>query len=290
MPFEPFSVVMLLRWAAIFQFVGRGWQHIFWETPYRAILWDQKLMEPVLGLFGIEWDQFATSLQVDQFIQGTIQGMGVLFWISAFALLVGWSLRPIRNTGLIVGGVLMFFLWIAKVKAGYPSLIVAMELAIQVTLPFLVLGVVQNGLKSNWLLLGKVAVAATFIGHGLFAAGILPVPGHFVNMTMSILGIGEAGARQFLWIMGLLDFGVAFLLFSGSRFGKYGALYAALWGFATATARVVAPIGDMPFLYLMHQWGPETLFRLPHGMVPLALAFWMGLQFIPPRPLPVESK
>lgn len=272
-------VTLLLRLGAVALFLGRGWQHLFWDTPYRSVLWDQSLMEPLIVRLGGDWERYVTSLEVDQLIQSAIYILGFLLLGAGLLLVFAWPRKKWRNLALWTGGIILLVFGIARIKEGYPHWVIALELAIQLSLPFLLWGVTRFGFRRSWRLLCQWAVAFTFIGHGLLAADIYPVPGHFLSMTLSILEVEETGARLFLQVMGILDFVAAALILSGSVLGRYAALYAAAWGFITAVARVWAPFALMPLGNLLHQWLPETIFRLPHGLVPLALAIWLGFSF-----------
>jgi len=279
----------ILRVAVIALFLGRGWQHLFWETPYRSILWDQDLMEPILAFFGVSWEAFASNLQVDRFVTICSQSIGLLLLIGGASLTLFWTRVGVRNLTLLGGGFFVFLMAMARIKGSFPPWAQAMELAIQFSLPFLLFATSRSGLKPSWRTGFQLAVAATFIGHGLFAANVLPTPGNFLNMTMAILGVGESGARQFLFVMGVADFIAAALLLAGGVLGRIGAWYCVLWGLATALARVVAHLDMAPMGYVLHQWLPETVFRLPHGLVPLALVFWLGFRFRRTTRPPVES-
>lgn len=113
-----------------------------------------------------------------------------------------------------------------------------------------------------------------FIGHGLYALDIAPLPTDFVNMTMQILHIEEANARSFLTIVGSLDLLAALLIFIPIHELRRSALiYMMIWGGLTALAR---PLGQpfLSFLDHMIQWGPECIWRLTHAVIPL----WLWLR------------
>ena len=63
------------------------------------------------------------------------------------------------------------------------------------------------------ILIMKVAIAVTFISHGLYALNYYPRPGHFTEMVMDILGVKEATAILFLNVAGILDFVIAVGIF-----------------------------------------------------------------------------
>jgi uncharacterized membrane protein len=93
-------------------------------------------------------------------------------------------------------------------------------------------------------------------------------------MCLNILPISETTAIRFLFIAGILDFAVAILLFI-PRLWKFALLYAILWGFLTALARVFGTFSfDLTWLSL-HQNLYQTVYRIPHGLIPLLLYFIM---------------
>jgi hypothetical protein len=149
------------------------------------------------------------------------------------------------------------------------------EHTIQFSTPFLLLSFIKYQKTSKLVLHLKIAIALTFTCHGLYAIGILyPLPGNFVTMCLNILPISETTAIRFLFIAGILDFAVAILLFI-PRLWKFALLYAILWGFLTALARVVGPFSFDFTWQSLHQNLYQTVYRIPHGLIPLLLYFIM---------------
>ena len=91
----------------------------------------------------------------------------------------------------------------------------------------------------------------------------------FVDMVINIFQFSEVHAKLFLKIAGVLDFLVAILIFI-PRISTYALLYAALWGGLTALARTWANFYWSFPLESLHQHLYETIYRLPHMLVPLA--------------------
>ena len=112
--------------------------------------------------------------------------------------------------------------------------------------------------------------AVVFVAHGMFAIGIYPVPARFVQMTIAILGFSEQATFNFLWIAGLLDFIVAIMLFI-PRISRVAMLYMFFWGTLTALARSVSGFNADFWMESLHAYVYETVIRIPHGMIPLAL-------------------
>ncbi|MEL6593355.1 MAG: hypothetical protein AAFQ68_24870, partial [Bacteroidota bacterium] len=124
------------------------------------------------------------------------------------------------------------------------------------------------GQQAQWVL--RILIAATFFGHGLYAIAYYPVPGSYLEMVESILGLGPAFGERFLWWAGLLDLitVVGLLL---PRVWRYVLYYAIVWGFLTALARIVAHWEWTLWLGSLDQWLHQTLIRLGHGGIPLFL-------------------
>lgn len=258
-------------------FAGRAYQHIHWDAPFRTLLWDEAWMSPIVqGVFGTPWQDYITSIAVDDAINATIIGFG---WFYALCAVAVWLLpayprlvRPILVVGTLAL-VLLAFLYMKEQFYRYGQFF---EYTLQFGSPALLLYMYRTGdaqLKFvRWL---SIAIAITFVSHGLYAFGYYPRPGHFVQMCISILGITEGTAVQFLYVAGVLDFLLAVLLFSNRRYlVRAAAIYAALWGLLTAIARVWSGF------YLSDVWGSldqtvyETVYRLPHFIAPALLA-WM---------------
>lgn len=264
---------LLVQFAAIAVLAGRAWQHWFWDAPFRALLWDEAWMSDWVERFSdYSWEEYITSGAVDEGIQSLIRAMGILYLLGALAALyirrlprfLG-SILPIASAGLILLAALYC-------KEKFFSLGQFLEYTLQFSSPvFLYLLVYRPEWKQRLLFWMKLAIALTFICHGLYAVNYYPRPGSFVQMTIDILGVGEETAFGFLTLAGLLDFVVALLIFFPRRIAQWALLYAFAWGLATATARLWANFyWDLP-LESLHQWTHEVVMRLPHALIPLAL-------------------
>jgi hypothetical protein len=122
-----------------------------------------------------------------------------------------------------------------------------------------------------------VAVALTFACHGLYAFGYYPLPGNFVEMTISILHCSEGFAQTFLKVMGGVDIVVGFLLVVGRKvniptnYQRPTIYYCVVWGFATALARLWANfLPSLPVSSIL-DWMPEFLIRVPNFLLPIVL-------------------
>lgn len=121
----------------------------------------------------------------------------------------------------------------------------------------------------------QVTLALCFVGHGIYALNLSPLPADFLIMTMNLTHLSEEGALSFLSLMGTLDLMAAIGLFLPIHEIRRSALiYMMIWGLLTALAR---PLGQPMVSLLSHlvQWGPECIWRLTHALIPL----WLWRRF-----------
>ncbi|CAM1345676.1 DoxX-like family protein [Tenacibaculum amylolyticum] len=269
--------INLLRITVFLIFIGRAWQHLFWDAPYRSFFWDEALLQPIVeGWFHTSWTSYVTSPKTDAFIQGVIIGNGVLYLLAAIiTLFINEKNKWLLKTPIYLGGVSLIFLAFLLTKEKFYHVAQFFEHSIQFGTPFVFLySLRENFSKQRLVLVLKILIAITFFSHGLYAFGAYPVPGKFVDMVIGILGCTESFAITFLYIAGILDFILAILLFV-PRADRYALIYAIIWGLLTALARIFANFYiDFP-LQSLHQYLYEVIYRLPHGLVPLVVLLKM---------------
>ncbi len=267
-------VIKLFKITTFFVFTGRAYQLIFWDAPYRSLLWDQKLISPILEFFNFDWQSYAISLENDFYIQCLIQLNGVFFLICAIlCVIVKSSSLKIIKTSLIFGGFLLVFLALLEAKSKSYIFTMFFEHTIQFSLPFIMLYYLKYKQLCKLITPLKVIIALTFLCHGLYALGtLLPLPASFVTITMTILGTTEETSIRLLFIAAILDFSIVIGLFI-TKIDKYILLYAFFWGLVTAFARTWSALIHSFSLLTFHQTFYETVFRLSHGLVPLILYY-----------------
>ena len=87
----------------------------------------------------------------------------------------------------------------------------------------------QSWEKPSELLFTSLALC--FIGHGLYALDIAPLPAEFVNMTMQITHLTEESSRYFLSLIGCLDLMAAIIIYIPiHEFRRSALLYMMVWG------------------------------------------------------------
>ncbi len=263
----------ILKFSTFFVFFGRAWQHLFWDAPYRSLLWDESLLKPVVeGLFGGSWTTYVTATSTDVFIQNSIFYTGVLYLMAAIAVLFYEKYRnKLLYYIIIFGGANLIFLSFLLMKEKFYHFAQFFEHAIQFSLPF----VFVKTVREEWTLrrleiVLKLLVAIVFVSHGLYAIGYYPVPGNFVDMVLGILPMSESQAKILLSVAGFMDFLVAFYIFV-PRVKVFALWYAVVWGLLTAFARIVSGFHIDFALQSIHQELYGTLYRLGHGLVPLVL-------------------
>ncbi|MEZ5059003.1 MAG: hypothetical protein R2879_18370 [Saprospiraceae bacterium] len=274
------NIKLIFKISAFSVFAGRAWQHIFWDAPLRTVLWEEKWMKPIVeGWFGMPWGDYVSSPVVDANIQHTIQGMGVFYALLAIAVLFYKGQSRIHEILFYIGSGLLFLLGICYLKVAFFSLGQLLEYTLQFTAPIFLIWSFKSTFNSNYFLNAvKVAIALTFTCHGLYAIGYYPVPGKFVQMVISILGVSDSTAFTFLKTAAILDLIVAVGIFIPGKAQIYPLMYAVFWGFATSIARVWANFYPEMWMESISHWLPETVFRFPHFLGPLAIVAWHYIQ------------
>ncbi|TRX48294.1 hypothetical protein FNH22_29410 [Fulvivirga sp. M361] len=267
------SIPNLLRISCLFVFTGRAWQHLLWDSPFRTFFWDQGLLEGIVTTFSdMTWFEYVTSPSTDHSITILTRAFGIFYLFMAILTLIA---QPRMRKLSWLYGLSSFFLAVLAFfycKEKFYHTAQFFEYAIQFLTPvFFSLSLFKDITRARLVFYMKIAVTLTFISHGLYAFEYYPRPGVFVDMTVNILGVSETKAHQFLTVAGLVDFVLAIGIFL-PRYGQYFLLYAALWGFVTAIARTWSNLVYDPLsLSLMNQYLHQTIYRLPHGMIPMII-------------------
>lgn len=267
------QIVSILKWATFSVFAARGFQHIYWDAPYRTLFWDENLMKGlVTNWLGYDWHTYVTSPATDAFLTSMVDGIGWFYLLCALAALFIQRLPRVAIPILLTGSLSLLFLAFLYCKEHFFFVGQFFEYTLQWSAPvFLVLAYRQILQPSTLSLSLKIAIALTFTCHGLYAVGYYPRPGHFMQMTMNILHIDKASAIQFLNVAGALDFVLSVLIFLPGRLALLGLGYAIFWGFGTTMARIYANFIPDFWQDSLLIWTHETLMRFPHFLVPLAV-------------------
>lgn len=266
------SSYSVLKIAVFLMFLGRAWQHFFVSPDYNYFFWQPGLFSWAAKLFwGLEWNEFLSNPSAQSDLKNFVKFIGVIYLISAFSVLKlhrRWAkvLVLMSNALLIPFG----FLHFAGFAYNWAMLV---EFIAQFTVPlFLVFYSNNLTVSKKYFFLLKVVIALTFTCHGLYAAGVFPVPQKFVSMTINSFGVNRDFALIYLKIAGWLDFIAALALFIPKiTIQKVGLWYMVFWGFVTALARLVANYYSFDAANSIMQWLHEFLIRAPHYLIPLVI-------------------
>lgn len=269
------KIFRILQIAAFSTFIGRAWQHLFFDAPYRTHFWDEERFSPFVEAFGVSWQEWVTMPIYSEWIATSIFVLGVFYTIAAFSVLFINQAPKLVRPIISIGSVLLLFLAFSYYKAQFFFLPQFFEYALQVCSPIFLLWYHKN---KQWttrqILWIKIAIALTFSCHALYALNAYPRPGLFLSMTMNTLGFNEEQSITYLNIAGILDLLISFMLFfPQKKIIRIALLYAFAWGILTALARPVAFFYPEFWEKSLHQWVYQCVYRLPHGLIPLAL--WM---------------
>lgn len=269
------KLIWLVKICAFTVFLGRAYQLYFFGAPFRAILWDESLLTPVVeGLTNYSWQEYATSSRVNTWIDGFTKLSSIIFLLSAIFSLF-WdkiSYNRLKKTIVWIALAILLLIGICMVKDKNYEYLLFFELFIQFAAPVLLLlnirlDIIENKKIVNGL---KIAIACTFIAHGLFAMGLIYLPGYFVDMTIMILGLSEPQATTFLYVAGLLDLVMSVLIFI-PKLSKYALWYMVFWGLTTAFARLFAGFSSNFVESSLHGSVYLVVYRLSHGLLPLVV-------------------
>ncbi|MDX2247933.1 MAG: hypothetical protein SF052_14200 [Bacteroidia bacterium] len=244
--------LFILRLATFFLLLGRGWQFVFYDTPFHRWLDSSSPTPWMIPAIGVFWLICATLAGVvkpgEKLLYGLLIISSLLLMAMTFALWQGSSYQfaqLIEQTAQ----------WATPLLLIYALMSASMN---------------HSGAGPSVEKLILVTTALVFTGHGLYASGIFPQPANFHYMVTSILGISGVSASWFLRVAGIMDFVVSAAIFI-PRLRRVGLAYMAVWGLLTALARVIAYVELTDLGATLFEWLPQVLFRLPHGLLPLVV-------------------
>lgn len=274
------TALFILFLASFLIFFGRSMQLILWDAPFRELIWDERLMKPIVqGVFGRSWQEYATDLSIDIKVQRTIKAIGWIILSGAVStVLLYFSKKRIFRIPIYIASVFVTLIVFLEFKEKFFHSAQMIEGTIQALAPICFIWLLNPKIKIKYIqFFLKIIIGLTFLGHGLYAVGVYATPGNFVDMTIILLGVNEEQAKLFLHIVGWLDIIIFPLLFIPKTI-KPALWYAIIWGVLTALARIFYYLEltnfELNSFFMVH----DTLFRLAHGLVPLALYFYLNHQ------------
>ena len=269
------QIFFILQLATVAVFLGRAWQHLIWDAPYRTLLWDEAWMSGIIPwLFDMPYEDFVTSIKMDDTIQMMIKGVGWFYFLCGLVAIFIKKIPRIVTYLLWVGTASLIFLAFLYCKEKFFQVGQFSEYTLQFSTPiFLYFLWKKQKTSEHFILAMKIAIAITFVSHGLYALNYYPRPGHFTQMVIDILGVSEASAEQFLTTVGIMDFMIAVGIFLPKNFGKAMLWVAVIWGFATTMARIFGHFYLDMIEDTLTMWVHEAMYRAPHFLIPLAVIF-----------------
>ncbi|MEM8524677.1 MAG: hypothetical protein AAGG68_08535 [Bacteroidota bacterium] len=274
-------IFRLLQAAAFTVFLGRGLQHLLYGAPYRTLLWDEAWMSWLVeGIFQTPWSDYVTNAAVDENITIATKIIGVFYLLCALISLFLKKLPRFFGHFLPIGAVGLIFLAFLYYKERFFQLAQFLEYSLQFGAPIFLYWYNKSSNNQtieqlNLLFFLKIAIATTFICHGLYAVGYYPRPGGFMEMVLNILSLPEAQVNQFLLFVGIMDFIVAVAIFLPRKIAIPAMMYIVFWGFMTTIARVWAYFQSDFWQETLLRWLPESIMRFPHFLIPLVALLWM---------------
>ncbi|PWJ44201.1 hypothetical protein [Sediminitomix flava] len=268
------QLLFYLSISAFCVLIGRAFQHLVWDAPFRTLLWDEALLRNfVENTLAFDWFSYVTSPVTDQWINATITLFGVLYLLAALSIFGLQKEGILRKLGMglqLISSVALIFLAFLYAKEKFMQLAQFLEYSAQFSAPFLLWYMIRNREKEFPVLAAKVIIALTFICHGLYAVGFYPLPGKFLDMTIATLGVSEDQAKYMLLVAGILDFIVAIGIFI-SKIERPMLIYMVVWGSLTSLARLT---GHFHLEFLENtflQWLPAVIYRVPHALLPFII-------------------
>ncbi|WP_440879688.1 hypothetical protein [Tenacibaculum sp. C7A-26P2] len=272
------TLLRILKISSFLIFLGRCYQHLFWDAPYRSLFWDQNLLEPIVStVLGISWQAYVTNVYTDDAIQFLTKITGILYGICAIiSLTINERSKTWMSSILKLGAINLIFLALLLTKEKFYHLIMFFEHSIQFGVPTLLIYFLKDKNQEKLIIFLKIFILLTFSCHGIYAIDYFyPLPVNFVTMTLNILNLEEEIVKKILLIAGILDFLVAVAVFI-PKIAKVALLYASFWGFATAFARIFSGFHYDISLSIIHQYLYLVIYRLPHSIMPLLVFFYIN--------------
>jgi len=271
-------LVWILRLSAFCVFFGRGWEHLITDAPFRAILWDQSIMEGLISvLTGLSWNEYASSETCNFIIDASIKVIGLFYLLCAFASLFICVKHKRLSKLLVLGSLLLIILSGLFYKSKFLQFGQFIEYSCQMFSPlflYVILFYKVHLPKFNFML--KLAIALTFAGHGLYALGVYPTPGVWIDMSLSTLNFmglypSVNQVQHIIYLAGVLDMILALGIFLPNKWSVPFLTWALIWGLLTALSRVIGFMYIDASWHTLVQWLPQTIMRFPHALIPLAV-------------------
>jgi hypothetical protein len=261
---------LILTLCALAVLIGKAIESYLFGSPIKVVLWNEPLLRPLVESFGIAWQSYTHHELMNPFIDGSNLALSLIYLFSAFLILAKKNtqfLKSFHNKALTVTGVILTIHYLLASYSKGQFFVYAIEYSSQMLCVLLY----RYSHRVSFRALGTIC-GLTFIGHGLFASGLLPRPGIFHDMLITVLSISEEASSNVLLAAGIFDliFGVA-VIFLGPRVPRGFLVAAIIWGFLTAAARFVWPFLLGGLIVALQEGASDFLIRSVHFGLPLIL-------------------
>lgn len=251
--------------------IGRAYQCLFWDIPIRSLLWNEDWMTSIVSaVLGISWEEYLKHPKADASIQNVVSVLGYLLLMGSGLALVRFK-KVLTKYSLHLSFIILLFIAFLYHLEKFQTAGQFFEYSLQFMSPLILWYYLKGGITSTWMMLLKVTTALTFVSHGLYALGFYPVPANFVAMTLQLLPLSQDAAVSFLLVVGVLDLVFSVGLFFKGVIFRVSIWYCIVWGGLTTSARILANVDIGMFGSTMHQWWFESMYRLPHFLIPIVL-------------------
>jgi hypothetical protein len=203
-------------------------------------------------------------------------------FLSAYHIIQSRTISKWWNILYVLSGIIIIAHAFASYVDSKLHYNVPIEYVTRIAIPFLCLAVAiyQKNIIQTQKLIGRslpIIIGLTFFAHGIYAVNFLPIPQDFMLMTTNILKTPRDISLQFLFVIGIIDLLLLIGIFV-PYIRKGFVLYAIIWGFLTAIARLVGHYDPTAILNFLNVWIPEFLVRSGHFLLPLAYWYFMTNQ------------
>lgn len=262
---------LVLRAGVCACFAGWAWQHLRWGAPYDVMLWSPGHFGWLARMIGVSWENYVAEVMTDGRILLGVRLLGLFYAALAVLALTAKRNHPLQLICLGIGSFGLAMQAFCKFIKEGEQMVVFVEQGSQILAPWVLILALRRG-AGDRRTLGTALLAfwMTFAGHGIFAIGWAPTPGHFYGLTHAIFGFGERAADLFLKGAGALDFLVCAAVL-WPRMRQAALTYAVLWGALTGLARPVAGMSLVLPWWGADQFLHEAVYRAPHAALPLFL-------------------
>ena len=128
----------IVQLATVAVFLGRAYQHLYWDIPIRALLWDEAMMSGLVEAFtSLTWEEYTTSIAVDETIESIKRGFGWFYLFCGVVALLATRLPRWAHKILLLGALGLVFLAALYCKSKFYSIGQFFEYTLQFSTPII---------------------------------------------------------------------------------------------------------------------------------------------------------